>query len=37
MIIVELIDYLRDRMPSVIKACYVVLGALVVIDLLFVD
>ncbi len=35
--IVELIDYLRDRMPSVIKGCYLVLGILVAIDLLFVD
>lgn len=34
--IVNLIDYLRDRLPTVIRCCYAVLAALVVIDL-FVD
>ncbi len=36
MIIVDLIDYLRDRLPTVIRICYGVLAALVVIDI-FVD
>nr|MBF0222856.1 hypothetical protein [Desulfobulbaceae bacterium] len=30
--IVELIDYFRDRLKTVIKVCYGVLAALVVID-----
>lgn len=34
--IVGLIDYLRDRLPTVIKICYFVLAALVIIDI-FVD
>ncbi|MDH5298609.1 MAG: hypothetical protein OEV91_06280 [Desulfobulbaceae bacterium] len=34
--IVKLIDYLRDRLPTVIRICYGVLALLVVIDL-FVD
>ena len=35
--IVKLIDYLRDRLKTVIRICYVVLGLLVVFDVLFVD
>lgn len=35
--IVELIDYLRDRLSTVIKLCYVGLGLLVLWDILFVD
>ena len=31
--IVEFIDYLRDRLPTVIKCCYFVLGLVVVIDI----
>lgn len=34
--IVELIDYLRDRLPTVIRMCYFGLAALVIIDI-FVD
>ncbi len=34
--IVDLIDYLRDRLPTVIRCCYAVLAALVIIDI-FVD
>jgi len=34
--IVELIDYFRDRLSTVVKCCYAVLAALVVIDF-FVD
>jgi hypothetical protein len=34
--IVSLIDYLRDRLPTVIKICYFVLASLVLIDI-FVD
>lgn len=34
--IVELIDFFRDRLPTVIRCCYAVLAALVVIDI-FVD
>ena len=34
--IVELIEYFRDRLPTVIRCCYAVLAALVVIDF-FVD
>jgi len=34
--IVELIDYLRDRLPTVIRCCYALLASLVVIDI-FVD
>ncbi len=36
MIVVELIDYLRDRLPTVIRCCYGVLAALLIIDI-FVD
>ena len=36
MIIVQFIDFLRDRLPTVIRCCYGVLAALVVIDF-FVD
>ena len=36
MIIVELIDYLRDRLPTVIRCCYAVLAAVFIIDF-FVD
>jgi len=35
--IVNLIDYLRDRLPTVIKLSFVVLGLLVAGDILFVD
>jgi hypothetical protein len=35
--IVQLIDFLRDRLPLVIKCCYGVLALLVVADALFVD
>ena len=35
--IVKLIDYLRDRLKTVIRLCYVVLGLLVVFDVVFVD
>jgi hypothetical protein len=35
--IVKLIDYLRDRLKTVIRLCYVVLGLLVVYDVTFVD
>jgi len=35
--IVEIIDYLRDRLKSVIKICYGVLALLVVIDVLVID
>ena len=34
--IVDLIDYLRDRLPTVIRCCYALLAALVIIDI-FVD
>lgn len=34
MIIVKLIDYLRDRLPLVIKICYGVLGFLILLDAL---
>ena len=30
--IVQIIDYFRDRLKSVIKVCYAVLAALVVLD-----
>ena len=33
---VEFIDYLRDRLPTVIRVCYVVLGFVAFLDL-FVD
>jgi len=35
--IVKLIDYLRDRLKTVIRLCYVVLGLLVLYDVTFVD
>jgi len=35
--IVKLIDYLRDRLPTVIKYCYVLLGLVVVVDILLID
>ncbi len=35
--IVNFIDYLRDRLGTVIKLCYVLLALVVVIDLLLVD
>ncbi len=35
--IVKLIDYLRDRLKTVIRLCYVVLALLVVYDVTFVD
>jgi hypothetical protein len=35
--IVQLIDYLRDRLKGVIRLCYVGLGLLVAWDLIFVD
>ena len=35
--IVNLIDYLRDRLKTVIKYCYLVLGLVVVVDILLVD
>ena len=35
--IVKLIDYLRDRLKTVIRLCYVVLALLVVYDISFVD
>ena len=35
--IVNLIDYLRDRLKTVIRYCFVVLGLLVVWDILVVD
>ncbi|MFC1524481.1 hypothetical protein ACFL6N_06790 [Thermodesulfobacteriota bacterium] len=35
--IVQLIDFFRDRLNTVIKVCYGVLAALVVIDLILVD
>jgi len=35
--IVKLIDYLRDRLKTVIRLCYVVLGLLVIYDVTFVD
>jgi len=34
--IVDLIDFFRDRLPTVIRCCYAVLAALVIIDI-FVD
>lgn len=36
-LLVKLIDYLRDRLPAVIRLCYGVLALLVVIDLIWVD
>jgi hypothetical protein len=35
--IVKLIDYLRDRLKTVIRICYGVLALLVVFDIAFVD
>ena len=35
--IVKFIDYLRDRLKTVIRLCYVVLGLLVLFDIAFVD
>lgn len=35
--LVRLIDYLRDRLKTVIKACYGVLALLVVVDILFIS
>ena len=35
--LVNFIDYLRDRLKTVIRLCYVVLGLLVVYDVSFVD
>jgi hypothetical protein len=35
--LVKFIDFLRDRLPIVIKICYVILGALVFIDITVVD
>lgn len=35
--IIQLIDYLRDRLPTVIKICYAVLALLVLIDAAVVD
>jgi hypothetical protein len=35
--IVKLIDYLRDRLKTVIRVCYGVLALLVVFDIVFVD
>ena len=35
--IVKLIDYLRDRLKTVIRICYGVLALLVVYDIVFVD
>ena len=35
--IVNFIDFLRDRLKLVIRICYVVLALLVVFDILFVD
>lgn len=35
--IVKLIDFLRDRLPTVLKYCYAGLGLLVVWDILLVD
>lgn len=35
--LVKFIDYLRDRLKTVIRLCYVVLGLLVVYDVSFVD
>ena len=35
--IVKLIDYLRDRLKTVIRVCYGVLALLVVFDIAFVD
>lgn len=36
-LLVKLIDYLRDRLPTVIRLCYGLLALLVVIDLVWVD
>jgi uncharacterized membrane protein YdjX (TVP38/TMEM64 family) len=35
--LLKLIDYLRDRLKTVIRLCYVVLALLVVYDIIFVD
>jgi predicted tellurium resistance membrane protein TerC len=35
--IVKFIDYLRDRLKTVIKLCYLMLGLLVIIDMVLVD
>ena len=35
--IVKFIDYLRDRLKTVIRLCYIVLGLLVLFDIAFVD
>lgn len=35
--IVKFIDYLRDRLKTVIKLCYLVLGLLVIVDVVVVN
>ncbi|MBU0730362.1 MAG: hypothetical protein KKE17_14560 [Proteobacteria bacterium] len=35
--IVNLIDFLRDRLKTVVRICYAILAMLVVYDIIFVD